>query len=139
MRVAILMPLSDSRARLRLGFVALAMTAIGLGLAVHWGGGRLPPMLRDVLGDALWATMIAGWVGIAVPRMAPGRRGLAAFGICALVEFSQLYHAPMLDALRRTTLGHLVLGSDFDGRDFAAYGVGVLVAMWLERRLFSRR
>jgi hypothetical protein len=41
---------------------------------------------------------------------------------------------PVLDALRRTTAGHLALGSGFDRRDFAAYAGGVLAAVLLERR-----
>lgn len=133
------MPLAESGTRFRLRFAVLAVAAIGLGLAVHWGGGRLPASVRDVLGDALWAVMITGWVGASVPGMASGWRGLVAFGICALVELSQLYHAPALDALRRTTLGRLAVGSDFAARDLAAYGLGVLAVMVLERRLRSRR
>jgi hypothetical protein len=50
---------------------------------------------------------------------------------CFAVEFSQLIHLPMLDALRRTTLGYLVLGSGFDRRDLAGYAGGV------PRRCFS--
>ena len=44
-----------------------------------------------------------------------------------------MYHAPALDAFRRTTAGHLVLGSGFDPRDLAAYAAGVLTAVFLER------
>jgi len=32
-------------------------------------------------------------------------------------------------------VGHLALGSGFDRRDFAAYAVGVLVAVLLERAI----
>jgi hypothetical protein len=42
---------------------------------------------------------------------------------------------PWLDAVRATRLGHLVLGSDFDGRDLLAYAIGVLGAVGLERLL----
>ena len=34
----------------------------------------------------------------------------------------------VLDPLRHTSLGHLVLGTDFDPRDFASYAAGVIVA-----------
>jgi hypothetical protein len=60
-------------------------------------------------------------------------RAAAAYAVCAAVEFGQRVHAPRLDALRRTTVGHLVLGSDFDARDLAAYLLGVLAAAALER------
>ena len=52
-----------------------------------------------------------------------------------LVEFSQLYHAPWIDSIRGTTLGHLLLGSGFDSIDLICYaagiGVGVLIEMGL--------
>ena len=66
-------------------------------------------------------------------------RAAVALAICFAVEFSQLWHLPILDALRRTTAGHLVLGSGFDLRDFAAYAAGVLAAVLLERATERRR
>ncbi len=122
-------PVAGARAR----FVALALGTIVVGLVVHRGGLPLPGTARDVVGDALWAMMIAWWVGAIVPAAPAGRRSGAALGICALVEASQLYHAPLLDGWRQSVLGHLVLGSDFDPRDLAAYAAGVLAAWLLER------
>jgi hypothetical protein len=61
-----------------------------------------------------------------------------ALGVCFAVEASQAYHTPGLDALRRTTIGHLVLGSDFDAWDLAAYTLGVLAAVLLEHRWRAR-
>jgi hypothetical protein len=92
----------------------------------------LGPVARDVLGDALWAAMIAWWAGALAPRARLVVRSLTAYGVCAAVEASQLYHAPTLDALRATRLGHLVLGSGFDPRDLAAYAFGVVGAALLE-------
>ena len=63
-------------------------------------------------------------------------RSTAAVAISFAVELSQLYSSPALDALRRTTAGHLVLGSGFDARDLAAYTLGVLAAAVVERALF---
>jgi hypothetical protein len=114
-------------------YVALAVGTMALGLAVHRGGGALPPALRDVLGDALWAAMVSWWIAAAAPALRVSRRASAAIAFCFAVEFSQLYHAPALDAIRRTTAGHLVLGSGFDPRDFAAYAAGVLATVLLER------
>lgn len=93
--------------------------------------------LRDVLGDALWATMMAWWIGAAAPRLTLTVRTALALGICFAVEFSQLIHVPSLDAVRRTTLGHLVLGSGFDRRDLLAYAAGVTIAAVIE--LVARR
>ncbi len=109
-----------------------------LGLAVHWRGGPLGPTLRDVLGDALWAAMIAWWVGALAPGASLRIRALGALSLCFGVEVSQLYHTTALDALRGTVAGQLVLGSGFDPRDLVAYTLGVLVAAFLERSLIRR-
>lgn len=103
-----------------------------MGLLVHLGGIPLGATARDVTGDVLWATMLSWWVGAIVPRAGLVARSLASYGVCVLVEVSQLWHAPILDAARETRLGHLVLGSGFDARDLLAYALGVAVALLLE-------
>jgi uncharacterized protein DUF2809 len=118
--------------RQRLAFATLALVTIAFGLAVSQFGSALPARGRDVLGDALWALMITAWIGSFLPRAAWPSRALGALLICWAVELSQAYHAPMLDAWRGTTIGHLVLGTDFDVRDFAAYTVGVAAAVIIE-------
>jgi hypothetical protein len=115
-----------------MAFAALALGTIVLGLAVHRSAGTLGPVARDVLGDALWAMMMAWWVGVLAPQATLAARGAAACAICAAVEASQLLHTPALDALRATTGGHLVLGDAFDPRDLGAYALGVLAAVLLE-------
>ena len=125
--------------RARTRYVALAVGTIVLGLAVHSRGGALSPLMRDVLGDALWAAMAAWWIAAVAPAIRLAWRAAVALALCFAVEFSQLVHLPVLDALRRTTAGHLALGSGFDRRDFAAYAGGVLAAVLLERAIERRR
>jgi hypothetical protein len=109
-----------------------------VGLAVHLRGGLLSPNARDILGDALWAVMLAGWIGAVRPGVVLLRRSALVLAVCIVVECSQRYHTPWLDELRRTALGHLVLGSDYDPRDFVAYSLGVIAAMLLERAVRGR-
>ena len=119
-----------NRMRTRILYVALALATIAIGLAVHVLG---PPssVARDVVGDALWASMIVWWISALMPASGLVVRGAIAFLICVGVELSQLYHAPWLDALRGTRVGHLVLGSGFDPRDFLSYAAGVIAALLL--------
>lgn len=121
----------------RLVYFALVAGTIGLGLAVHLRGTALAAAARDVLGDALWAAMIVWGVSALAPAARRRTRGVAALAICWAVEFSQMYHAPPVDALRATTLGRLVLGSGFDPRDLVAYAAGVLVAIALDALIRS--
>ena len=113
----------------RLAYAGAALATVALGLAVHRRGGALPPAVRDVLGDALWAAMVYWCVGAGWPRARWTARARAALAFAFGVEFSQCYHAPGVDAVRATTLGHLVLGSDFDARDLLAYALGVAGAV----------
>lgn len=115
-------------------YFGLAVGTIAIGLTVHLRGSFLPPAFRDILGDALWAVMVVCWLGVAAPRASLTTRAFAAFSVCAAVELSQRVHAPWLDALRATLVGHLILGSGYDPRDFVAYAAGVVVATVLARR-----
>jgi hypothetical protein len=54
------------------------------------------------------------------------------------VEFSQLYQAPWINAVRAHPLGHMVLGSTFNWGDLAAYTVGAVLALLLELALQRR-
>lgn len=76
--------------------------------------------------------MMVWWVSAIAPAAALRVRAVVALSICGAVEFSQLSHAPVLDAIRGTLAGRLVLGSGFDARDLVAYVAGVLAATVLE-------
>ena len=49
------------------------------------------------------------------------------------VEVSQLYHTPLLDAVRQTTPGALVLGQGFLWSDLVCYVVGAGAAARVDR------
>lgn len=119
--------------RTRLGFIASALTTIAIGLVAHSRATPLSPIVRDVLGDALWAMMIGWWLGALAPVAPAGVRAWMVLALCWGVEFSQMYHTPTLDGWRQNTLGQLILGSGFDPRDLGAYALGALMALMLER------
>ena len=72
-------------------------------------------------------------VSALAPHARLSRRAATALAIAYLVEISQLYHAPWIDALRLTALGGLMLGFGFLWSDLACYTVGVAVGVLLER------
>ena len=94
--------------------------------------------MRDVLGDALWAAMIYWLISWMRPRVAPLPRAATAVAICFAVELSQLIRAGWLDALRATSAGHLVLGSDFDARDLLAYAAGIAIAAAIDHSVIRK-
>lgn len=117
-------PAGDFR-RSRVGYALWVLLVIGAGLL--WRSGVLP--LSDFFakygGDALWALVAFLGCGFVFPRAATWRVAAMALGFAWAVEFSQLYHAGWIDDIRRTRLGHLVLGFTFNAPDLLAYAAGI--------------
>ena len=123
---------STSRHRRRTAYAALVVTAIVLGLASRRFGDALPPPLADRVrlyaGDAIWAAMVY-FLGAAIaPHASIARLSIGALGFAWVIEVSQLYHAPWIEALRATRVGGLVLGFGFLWSDVVCYAVGVAFA-----------
>lgn len=100
-----------------------------------------PILLGKYPGDALWALMVfQGWAFLK-PKASTNALAFLALATAYLVEGTQLYQAPWINAIRRTSLGHLALGSAFSWLDMAAYTVGVASGMLIDhvsRRLVYR-
>jgi uncharacterized protein (DUF1810 family) len=104
-------------------YATLVAVVIGLGLASR--SGALSPFFAKYTGDALWALMIFLSVGFLLPTWRTASVGAIALTVTCSVEFSQFYHAPWIDVVRFTTLGHLVLGDTFAWGDMVAYLAGI--------------
>jgi hypothetical protein len=119
-------------------YAFLIAIVICSGLASRSEASGLPPFFAKYAGDALWALMV--FLGIGFVLAARGTALVTALAMAASCadEFSQLYHAPWIDTVRRTTLGHLVLGDTFAWGDIAAYLVRVgfgATAEWVATRI----
>jgi hypothetical protein len=117
------------------GWIALVILA---GLLWRSSFVALPTFWRKYGGDALWALVVFLGVGFLLPSRSTLRVAAIAATVSCAVEFSQLYHAPWIDAVRATRLGALTIGSVFNWPDFAAYAVGILIGVAGEK-LFRRR
>lgn len=112
---------------------ALAGIVVLLGLASREYPGVLPAFLGKYPGDALWALVVFFLTAGILRGWSTLRTAVVALAIANVVEFGQLYHAPWIDAVRDTTFGRLVLGAHFDPLDLAAYALGVLVGVVVDR------
>ncbi|HZS06168.1 MAG TPA: DUF2809 domain-containing protein [Blastocatellia bacterium] len=131
----------DVRPRSRLIYALLCGFVIFLGLASRSRHIALPHFIADYAGDTLWALLVFLLIGFLMPRWSTRRVAMLAAGFSLLIEVSQLYHAPWIDAIRRTRIGGLVLGYGFLWSDLACYAVGVacgafaeLLIGWLKER-----
>jgi len=107
-------------------FLWLGAAALALGAAVllYRGPGR--GVVRGHFGDAAATMLVYAMLGLAW-RARPAVRAGAALGIATAIELGQtLWRGEGL-------FGELVVGSTFDGWDFVAYAVGVVIAVTWER------
>ncbi len=128
----------DSFRRNRFWLALGIVVVIGAGLASRKFPSLFPSVFGSHTGDALWALMVFLGFAFIKPEMSGRNLALAALAFSFLIEASQLYQAPWINAIRATTPGHLVLGMGFQWLDLLAYAIGValgyLVDLFLEQR-----
>ena len=123
-------------ARNRIVYLISVAIVMGLGLSSRKYAGYLPEWINTYLGDALWAVMIYLFTAVLLHDRKPLQIALVSLLFCYLIEISQLYHAPWIDAIRNTRLGGLVLGFGFLWTDIIAYTMGIVVMLAIESLYF---
>jgi hypothetical protein len=114
-------------------YLVAATVVIGLGLALRLLPLGLPHAVFKYGGSALWGAMVYLIVAACLPRFSTVPIAGLASVAAILTELSQLYHAPALDAFRRTRIGVLLLGRYFSLGDIAAYLCGIALAAGIDR------
>ena len=97
----------------------------------------LPFVLVKFGGSMLWAAMMY-WIFAAIRPASIARVAINAALFATLMEFFKLYHAPVLDAFRRTLAGALLLGRYFSWWDIVAYLAAICLAAMIDSRLLRR-
>lgn len=110
------------------GIVAAGAIVVVIGLVVHFA---LAGPAGDIAGDALYAVGVYLDVLFIVPWTRPATVAVLAFGLCAVVELSQLFGVPTFFAGYFPPIG-FVLGSTFAVADLGAYLVGVAVVVTVD-------
>ena len=110
-------------------YLVATIGVVGLGLASRHVHGLVPQVLGKYPGDALWTLMVFFGLGAMLPQASTARVTDYAIAISFVVEFTQLCQAPWINAIRGTTVGHLVLGSGFGWGDLVAYAVGAGIGL----------
>lgn len=127
----------NNRNRVRQAFSVVIV--IILGLASRSYGELLPAWLAAYSGDVLWGLMVFLMVGFLLPKQEMHFNALTAFAFSALVELSQIYHAPWIDAIRSNRLGGLLLGYGFLWSDIACYAFGIIIGVLFEVLFYRKK
>ncbi|MGI9901813.1 DUF2809 domain-containing protein [Bacillus velezensis] len=121
-----------NRHPLTYGICTVFIIALGLLSRTTYITALLPGIINAYLGDALWAAMIFTGFGLLFRHIRTETAAFLSLSFCCLIECSQLYHAPWIDAIRSSTFGGLILGWQFVWSDIFAYPLGVCAAAFLE-------
>lgn len=130
-------PVAENLPRRRAWVVGILAATIALGLLSRRY--PLPGILAEYTGDALYCSAAFGGLALLFVSARTRVLAVAAFGLSAAVEFSQLLSWPWLDDLRPTLFGRLVLGSGFKWPDMVAYLAGAMVAAAVDSAIQRRR
>jgi hypothetical protein len=113
--------------RKRLAYSAATATVIALGLASRAWPALFPSMLGKYPGDALWGMMVFFGMRVVRPTGSIAVAVVLALSVSWLDEFSQVYQAPWINAIRSNPIGHLFLGYTFSWFDMLAYTIGIAI------------
>ena len=119
----------------RLKYLLLTLFVVMLGLFSRKMSACTLDFVKLYLGDVLWAMMVYFGCRFLFVNVRKRVACVLALVFSYLIEISQLYRAPWIDAIRATTLGALVLGFGFLWSDIACYTVGIILGIVVDSLL----
>ena len=90
-------------------------------------------------GDILYAIMIYFGVRFIFINSNSRKTIFLSLLFCYLIEFLQLNQAEWMVSIRKTTLGHYVLGQDFLWSDLVCYTFGVAIAFLTDENFIKKK
>jgi hypothetical protein len=95
------------------------------------------PVMAKYGGDLLWAAQFLFVLRIIFPKVTLLKLVACNYLLGVLVEISQLWHTPILDEIRSTSPGKLLLGYGFLWSDIVCYAIGTAIA-WIAVSLVEK-
>lgn len=100
--------------------------------------GGLPVFFSTYAGDTLWALTVFLVLGFLFPGARIATVALVTLTLSFAVEFSQLYQADWINAIRDMRMGALLLGHGFLWSDLLCYTAGCAIGALGEVLMGSR-
>ena len=113
-------------------YLLLIALTIPLGLATRGMPELFPAIVARYGGDTLWALNLYWIFAFIQPWHTPASRFYLTLAVAFSIEFSQLYHAPWIDALRANYWISLLFGQGFLLSDLLCYMLGVSMALFFD-------
>lgn len=116
----------------RTSYFILVVITIILGIL-----SRKIDVIPTFFGDTLYAVMI--YFGMCFIFVNSNKKiaQLLALLFCYCIEFQQLYRAEWILEIRRTIIGHYILGQGFLWSDLGCYTIGVFMAYLVDNVLIK--
>lgn len=100
---------------------------------------RKIPFIPFFIGDLLYAVMVYFIFRMLFLKISSLQTAILSLAFCILIECFQLYQAEWIIEIRKTFLGHLVLGEGFLWSDLLAYFLGTIMAILLDTNIGSKK
>jgi len=118
----------------RIQYFILILIVIALGITSRKIDG-----VPTFFGDTLYAVMIYFGMRMVFINLNLKKTAIFALLFCFAIEFLQLYDAEWMLEIRRTTLGHYVLGQGFLWSDLGYYTIGIIMAFLMDFNFIKRK
>lgn len=112
--------MKKQREKYLIAFIIVFFTELMIAIYVH------DTIIRPYVGDMLVVILLYCMVNVVIPdkiRLMP----FWIFIFSALIEFMQYFKVLKILGLENNTLLRIVLGSTFDWKDIACYGIGCIL------------
>ena len=119
--------------RFRRSILKLLAIVVPLGLASKFYEGPAQFWVQGHAGGILYVVF---WILLALliwPKLSPRVAAVTVLGITCVLEVLQLWHPIALEAVRRTFVGHALIGSTFSWWDFPNYILGSVLGIMFVR------
>lgn len=123
----------------RIALLISIVLIIPLGYSVRFATGLGLPLLQDIFGSLAYQVLLMFLIAFFYPRVSLVKLAVWVCVASCVGELLQLWQPPLLQAIRATWLGRIVLGNTFTVSDFPPYVMGSFLGWlglkWLRRKM----
>ena len=115
----------------------IVLTPLGFYTKIYQGPGQdwVNFSFCDSLYEIFWCLVFS----LFLPRVRLIWIAVAVFVLTSILEVMQLWHPPILQAIRGTLLGRTLIGNDFIWTDFIYYFIGCVAGFYILKAIDRKK